>query len=82
MVFADKEYTFQNLWLALKSSRKWILASALIAAMGAGLLCTDKNLWRQDSAACFGIKPDIPVCQVFSIFCLSTPRGQKNRAAY
>jgi len=38
MVFADKEYTLQNLWLALKSSRKWILASTLIAALGAGLL--------------------------------------------
>jgi uncharacterized protein involved in exopolysaccharide biosynthesis len=37
MVFADREYILRNHWLALKSSRKWILACTLIAAVAAGL---------------------------------------------
>jgi tyrosine-protein kinase Etk/Wzc len=37
MIPVDERYSVGSHWLALKSSRKWILASTLIAAVGAGL---------------------------------------------
>src|SRR3989442_70941 len=37
MMPVDESYSVGSHWLALKSSRKWILACTLIAAVGAGV---------------------------------------------